>query len=886
MIKMDKADDKNPMTFLPFASSPEATVKILDTDFKHGLAGRDAPVRLEKFGPNKLQDAAREPWAVKLFRQFKSVVILILLIAAVISGVMGEWFETWAILAIVLLNGGIGFLQEARAEQALASLRKLSAPQSRVVRDGRLQSIPASQLVPGDLIELEAGDFVPADARLGESFGLRIQEAALTGESEPVDKRAKEILARETALADRINMIYMGTTVLAGKANAVVVATGMDTELGHIAKLLQSHIPELTPLQRRLEELGRILIVLCLSIVALIVVLHWLRGGELHSIFIFAVSLAVAVIPEGLPAVVTIALALGLTRMAARNALIRRLPSVETLGSVTVICSDKTGTLTRNEMTVRKMFVGSKEYDISGSGYAPKGDFIVVDGTNPKLSINPQKDTDLMLALTIGARCNHASVAPDKDNPGIWTVIGDPTEGALVVAALKADVSANSHDEPFMFMLPFDSERRLMSVGVRDGAGIPLMMTKGAPEAVLSRSQEELWNGTVRPLTDARRQAILDQSQQFAAKAFRMLGLAFRTINGEYDRLEEQRLIFVGLAGMLDPPREEAKLAVDKCKSAGIRPVMITGDHPSTARAIAQELGIATEDDQVVSGHDLDQWTGPELEEKIMKIAVYARVTAEHKLRVVQAWKRRGAIVAMTGDGVNDAPAVEAADIGIAMGITGTDVTKEASAMVLADDNFASIVNAVEEGRGILDNIQNIIHFLLAGNISEIILVLSAVLVGWPIPLSPIQILWINLITDGFPALALATERPEKGIMNRKPRPVKEPLFTWQRGLKILQHGAILSAVVVAGFWWALYHNPTTRGNIAQAQAVVFCICCFAQLSFSFACRSRRYTFPELGARSNLVLLFAVIFSVILQFVIVVTPVVHPFSSARLQISA
>jgi Ca2+-transporting ATPase len=643
----------------------------------------------------------------------------------------------------------------------------------------------------------------------------------------------------------------------------------MDTELGHIAGILQRQPQEPTPLQLRLAELGRILIVLCLAMIALIFVLYGLRGAPLSEVFLFAISLAVAVIPEGLPAFVTIALALGLTRMAKRNALIRRLPSVETLGSVTVICSDKTGTLTRNEMTVRALQVGPYAYELSGTGYLPEG--LIQRTDDPQWNI--QTDDDLHLALMIGARCNHAKLLPPDAEKNAWTILGDPTEAALLVAARKAAVMPA--DDPVLQNLPFD-ERKLMSIVVHaEGAG-PMMLIKGAAEALLGRCVHELWDGYVRPLTAARRQEILEQNQALAGQALRVLGLGFRSFPQVETHYQEEDLIFVGLVGMIDPPRDEVKAAIRSCQDAGIRPVMITGDHPATAKAIALELGLMDAEARAYSGQEIETWTAEQLEQEVERIAVYARVTPEHKLRVVEAWRKRGAIVAMTGDGVNDAPAVKAADIGIAMGITGTDVTKEASDIILMDDNFVSIVNAVEEGRGILDNIKNIVHYLLSGNVSEVILVLTCVIMGWPIPLQPMQILWINLATDGFPALALAMERPEPGIMRRKPRPTREPILTWTSGRRILGHGSILATVMLIGFYWSYFIHPPTRGQVPLAQTVAFFICAFAQLFFALGCRSQTQTYLRRGVLTNPALILALLVAAGLQIVIVSVDALHP----------
>lgn len=852
-----------------YAVSGYDAARELAVDLAHGLTAQEVAQRREQHGWNALAEAPPVPIWKKLVGQFKELVIWILIVAAIIAGVMGEWGDTAAILAIVLVNGIIGFLQEEKAGRALAALQRLSSPMAKVIRDGTLQSVPAREMVPGDRIELEAGDNIPADARLLSAFSVRVQEAALTGESVPTDKDAACLLNDGAPLGDRRNMVYMGTVTAAGKASAVVVATGMNTELGHIAGLLQRSEPETTPLQRRLAELGKVLVVVCLVIVAIIFALQLVRGGKLLEMLLISVSLAVAAVPEGLPAVVTLTLALGLQRMVKGNALVRKLPSVETLGSVTVICSDKTGTLTRNEMTVREIVTGGERYQVTGAGYAPQGQFL--KGDEP---INPRDAVDLIQVLTTAARCNNATVSPRGDGIDSWQVIGDPTEGALVVAALKAGIEAHDREHQTLHEIPFDSERKAMSVVVRGPEGTAVMHTKGAPEMILAKCIAERRGGKVEPLTDDRRGQIMQWNSEMAGRALRVLALAYRdhseTQGNKYD---ESDLIFAGLVGMIDPPREEAKEAVQKCRAAGIRPVMITGDHPATALAIARELHIAEPDGRVVTGQELNDLSDEDLKAQVDQIAVYARVSAEHKLRVVRAWKARGQIVAMTGDGVNDAPAVKAADIGIAMGVTGTDVTKEASDMVLTDDNFASIVNAVEEGRGIFDNIQKFVVYLLSCNAGEVLLMFFAALFGWPVPLLAIQILWINLVTDGLPALALGMEPPERDIMTRQPRPPLEAVITRERGLLILFQGTLIAAVAALGFW-IIYQGDET--HLARARTMTFCITAFAQLFFAIGCRSQRFTMPELGLFSNPHLLGAIAISGLLHLAVVTLPFAQP----------
>jgi Ca2+-transporting ATPase len=850
-----------------FALTADQVVQRFESNVDSGLTESSIDQRREQFGWNQLAEAKPEPTWKKFVSQFKELVIWILIVAAIIAGAMGEWVDTLVIMAIVVVNGILGFIQEERAGRALAALRAISSPMAKARRGGEIRSIPAKELVPGDIIQLEAGDNVPADARLIEAFSVSVQEASLTGESVPDSKVANIVLEEHTSLGDRQNSVFMGTVVANGKAVAIVTGTGMQTELGNIAGMLRAAESEPTPLQRQLAELGRILVVVCLVLVGVIFAIEYARGGELMETLLVAVSLAVAAVPEGLPAVVTIALALGLQRMVKQNALVRKLPSVETLGSVTVICSDKTGTLTRNEMTVREVAVGEGWFEISGAGYEPRGEFR--KPTESDALVVVQDHADLNQALSIGAHCNSASVVPGKYGK-TWQIIGDPTEGALIVMAMKGGLDLYGAARRVIFEIPFDSERKAMSVIVRKPDDSRIMYTKGAPEVILEKCTQELRNGQVEKLTEDRKQEIRQQNTNMASRALRVLALASRDnpkqVNGLY---QETELVFAGLVGMIDPPRQEVKMAVHECHDAGIRPVMITGDHPATALAIGRELEIASPNSIAITGFELDAMSDDELAQRVDQIAVYARVSAAHKLRVVKAWKQRGQVVAMTGDGVNDAPAIKAADIGIAMGVTGTDVTKEAADMVLTDDNFTSIVNAIREGRGIFDNIQKFVHYLLSCNAGEVMLMFAAAILGYPVPLLAIQILWINLVTDGLPALALAMEPPEQDIMQRKPRPPKEPVITLQRGFLILYHGSLVAAAALFGFWWAYQNDPA---NTDVARSAAFAITAFAQLAYALVCRSHRFTLPELGLLSNPWLLAACIVSGMLQFAVLTLP--------------
>ena len=856
----------DPIPQPPHALTVNETVAEFEADATNGLSTSQVEGLRARYGFNELEAARPAPLWKRFVGQFRDLVIGVLLCAAVISGIAGQWVDASVILAIVVLNGVIGFMQEERAGRALAALQRLALPQARVIRNGRLSVVPARELLPGDRIELEAGDQVSADARLIHSIALRVHESALTGESAPVDKDYRALHPRDTALGDRSNMVHMGTHVAAGKGSAVVVATGMNTQLGQIAGMLSRHEPEPTPLQRRLAGLGKVLIAACLVIVGIIVLLQLLRGGRLLDILLPAVSLAVAAVPEGMPAVVTIALALGLQRMARRNALIRRLPSVETLGSVTVICSDKTGTLTRNEMTVRELYVGAKQYDVTGAGYDPHGQ-IFCDAR----PVTPQDQPDLLQALTIGLWCGNARLNRDRQEG--WQVIGDPTEGALIVAAAKGGIHRPSDAAPPIYEIPFDSDRKAMSMVYADDHGVT-MYTKGAVEVILRMCTSELIGTDVKPLTPQRKAEILQITSEMSQRALRVLALAYRRFEQQPAPVyEECEMVFAGLAGMIDPPRDEARLAVQKCVAAGIRPVMITGDHPDTALAIARELNIAGETSELLTGVQLDRLSDGELTERARNTAVYARVTAAHKLRIVRALRSQGQVVAMTGDGVNDAPAIQEADIGIAMGLTGTDVTKEASDMVLVDDCFASIVNAVEEGRGIFDNITKFVHYLLSSNASELLFVFVAALIGWPTPLLAVQILWINLITDSLPALGLGTEPPEGDVMRRKPRPLSEPFITWRRGGIMLLHGALMAAVALVAF--AVFYRGDAS-NLRAGRTAAFCVLSFSQLFYSLTCRSLKNPLVTLAPFANPRLLLGILFGMVLQVSVVFLPIARP----------
>lgn len=837
-----------------FAIGTAEVLKKLATDPARGLSSSEAKRRLTEFGPNRLAEKEPPSPLILFLEQFNNFIIWVLIAASLISGFLGEWEDAVAIIAIVILNSVLGFIQESRAQKSLAALKKLSAPTTRVLRDREYSLIPSEQVVPGDIVLLEAGDYIPADVRLFSVSRFAAQEASLTGESTSVNKTAEGINQMELAIADRKNMAFMGTSAVTGKANAVIVETGMNTELGKIAGLLQETEEMETPLQKRLDEFGHKLVYFTLAIVVIVFFMEIWRGGEFLETFLIAVSLAVAAIPEGLPAVVTIALALGVNRMVKRHALIRKLHSVETLGSTSVICSDKTGTLTQNEMTVRKVYCDGLGIDVTGAGYAPVGEF-------------SKNTASLDMLLKIGVLCNNAFLKQESNQ---WKIIGDPTEGALLTVAGKNGIFRDGLlriNKPIS-EIPFDTERKMMT-GIFKRPEDVIAAVKGAPDIILKRCSHYLDNGEVKPLTQPMRDQIALENEAMAGQALRVLGMAYRVFTDVPANLEpdfiEAELIFVGLAAMIDPPRPEVKLAIEKCKDAGIRTVMITGDHKNTAIAIARELGFYNLDSEAVTGLELDAMADEELRYRIQKISVYARVSAENKLRIVKAWKENGAIVAMTGDGVNDAPAVKEADIGVAMGITGTDVTKDASDMVITDDNFASIVSAVEEGRGIYANIKKFIYYLLSCNIGEVLTMFIASLFALPVPLFPIQILWINIVTDGLPALALGVDPVSPTIMKEPVRKLEEEIFNLPVIKRLLWQGLSIAAVTLIAFLYVL----KVRGeDISYARTVAFSVLVFSQLFHALDCRSERESIWELGLFTNRFLLLAVAASIVLQLMI------------------
>jgi Ca2+-transporting ATPase len=860
-----------------YRNTTEETLFCLETDSEQGLTQEEAQRRLVEHGPNELiERGIKNPWRI-LWEQLIAVMVVILIIAAVISAFLGDFHDAIAILVIVVLNAILGFTQENRAEKAMAALKKLVVPTVKVRREGHVLEISARELVPGDILMLEAGNVIPADARLLESVNLRTQEAALTGESEPVEKSPAVLLGEHLPLGDRRNMAHMGTEVTYGRGLAVVTETGMHTELGHIAEMIQMVEREPTPLQRRLEQLGRGLAIISLAIVTMVFVLGLLRGEDVRLMFLTAISMAVAAIPEGLPAVVTIALALGAQRMLKRRALIRKLPAVETLGSVTVICSDKTGTLTENRMTVTVLDVLGETQSI---------DALMSKGT-PVLDVDlaflkQPKVRSLGLLVKAATLCNDAVLERKQNDGDYYQAIGDPTEGALVVAAAQLGMLKSDLDIrwPRVAEAPFTSERKRMTTIHRVDV-IPnqtdapwreapfVAFGKGAVDSLLDITTHVWSDDRAIPLTAELRQRILAANDFLAQDGQRVLGVVFRPLSILPEIVEEDVLerdvTFIGLIGMIDPPRQEVKEAIQTCKTAGIRPVMITGDHHLTALNIARELDIAT-DGRAMTGQDLGQLSVEELEQFVEDIPVYARVSPEHKLKIVQALQNRGHIVAMTGDGVNDAPALKKADIGVAMGITGTDVSKEAADMVLLDDNFATIVSSVREGRVIYDNIRKFIKYTLTSNSGEIWVMLLAPFLGMPLPLLPLQILWINLMTDGLPGLALTQEPAERDTMRRPPHHPQENIFAGGMLRHILWIGLLMGLVSLGVGWWAW------SADKSYWQTMVFTTLTLTQMGHALAIRSSRDSLFKIGLFSNKALLGAVLLTFILQLAVVYLP--------------
>ena len=931
------------------AIEPQDLLTQLATPAETGLSSEEASRRLDQYGTNQLEEAPRPTFLQLLIDQFNNFVVILLLVAAVISALLGEWIDSAAIMAIVLLNAILGIVQERRAEEALAALKKLAAPDAQTLRDGRRQTIPARGLVPGDIVFLEAGNFVPADIRLLEAVNLRVEEAALTGESIPVQKDANIHLNANIPLGDRKNTVFMGTIVNYGRGRGVVADTGMHTQIGLIAKMLQSVEEEETPLQKRLDQLGKTLGWAALSVCGLVFVVAVLRGTDLGLIgsagllsyfeaakeqlvemFMLAVGLAIAAVPEGLPAVVTISLALGMREMIRRHALIRRLSSVETLGSTTTICSDKTGTLTQNEMTLTRVWVDGKFLSIGGSGRNLSGEFLV---ENKPVAI--QDYPSILTALWVGALNNDAELEISGEAAGstgtseqTYRMIGDPTEGALVVAAAKAGALPRPLNQayPRVQEIPFDSVRKRMITIHKIEApkaedispfydhhyrGKYVIAVKGAPDMVLDLcTRHQKMDDTSNTLDEKERMRVLSANDTMTQDALRVLGVAYKVVD-QLPNLEdvsavESDLIFIGLVGMIDPPRPEVSPALKTAAHAGIRTIMITGDYPNTARAIAEAIGLLRPGHQVLTGAELNEISDEGLIKQVERTDVFARVSPEHKLRIVQALRANNEVVAMTGDGVNDAPSIKAADIGVAMGITGTDVAKESADMVLTDDNYASIVAAVEQGRVIYDNIRKFVFFLLSSNVAEIMVIFLATLAGLPSPLTVIQLLWLNLLTDGAPALALAMEKGDPSIMERKPRPTTEPIINQNMQIGILiqtitQTSAVLGAFLVGLLWHLRAGDLLPAGvnpllyvlqynwgglDVQSAETMAFATLSLCELFRAYTVRSEKISVFKLGVFSNRYMQYAVGLSITLLLLVVNIPFLQPiFNTHFLTIS-
>jgi P-type Ca2+ transporter type 2C len=865
----------------------------LSTNPQVGLTASEAANRLAVHGQNKLTEAPRPTFLKLLINQLNNFIVILLIVASLVSAFLGDWIEAIAILLIVVLNAVLGIIQENRAEEALAALKRLAAPEAQVIRDGHRFNIPAFNLVPGDIVLLEAGNFVPADLRLLEAINLRIEEAALTGESVAVQKNVIPILEVNSALGDRKNTAFMGTLVSYGRGRGVVVASGMNTQLGMIAIMLQSVEEEDTQLQKRLDQLGKVLGWGALAICGLVCLIGIIRAhGSLQDIinmFMIAVSLAIAAVPEGLPAIVTISLALGMREMIRRHALIRRLSSVETLGSTTVICTDKTGTLTQNKMTVTQLWVDGHSFQVTGTGYDLEGDFL--------LDCQPVRLVEYPAALTAlcaGTLNNDAHLETnhleDKEIPA-FQMVGDSTEGALLIAAAKTGIltEVTLKAYPRVDEIPFDSIRKRMvtihlftdqnhstpSFNTDHLGSGHLVVVKGAPDIILDQCNSilQINNQETLPLTPVNRQAILTANDEMTQNALRVLALAYRIIpplmKGNQKEDLEKDLIFLGLIGMIDPPRPEIQPALDQARQAGIRTLMITGDYPNTAKAIAQQICLTKSDPRVITGPEINQMDDDTLQSEVMKTSICARVSPEHKMRIVDALRKNGQVVAMTGDGVNDAPAIKRADIGIAMGISGTDVAKESADMVLMDDNYATIVSAIEQGRIIYSNIRKFVYYLLSCNLAEIATLFIATLLGWSAPLTALQLLWLNLVTDGTPALALGTEKGDPDIMQQKPRPSKQPIINKSMQIGILIQTVAITAVTLSAYWIGRFTDPI---HIQYAETMTFVTLSCSELIRAFTARSEFYPILKIGVLRNRYMNLAVISSFLLIMAVIYVP--------------
>jgi Ca2+-transporting ATPase len=899
------------------ALSIEAAAGKLGVDTRNGLTTAEAKKRLETYGYNELEEKKPPTFFERLWESLTEFIVMILIVAAVISAILGDYIEAGAIVAIVILNTAISIIQDSKAEQALAALKKMAAPEAHVIRDGTRVMVPSRELVPGDIVLLEAGTIIPADLRLVQSMNLKAEEASLTGESVPVNKNADHVMPADAGLGDQHNMAFMSTTITYGRGMGVVTTTGMKTTIGHIAELIQSVEDEDTPLQRKLDDVGKTLGIASLAVCGVVFLVGLLRpvvlgqtvGWDMqnwidHSkeFFMLSVSLAIAAVPEGLPAVVTICLALGMQEMVKRHALIRRLPAVETLGAATVICSDKTGTLTQNQMTATRIWADGHTYEVTGRGYNPEGEFMLDGAEVLRLEDYPV----LQANLWGGVLCNDAILEPHTDTQ--YRMIGDPTEGAMVVSGAKAGLWRDKLEAVFPRVneIPFDADRKRMTTihdlepaGKQNISPLPgggkdnyVAITKGAPDLVLNCCTHILTSDGTIPLTDAKRQEVLEANKAQATQALRVLAVAYRPLTEATGELQhkavERDLIFVGLQGMIDPARPEVLPAVQKAQGAGLRTIMVTGDYPDTAAAIASEIGILREGRMIISGAELEAMSDDQLADRIDNVDVFARVSPNHKMRIVSALRKRNNVVAMTGDGVNDAPALKQADIGVAMGITGTDVTKQTADMVLTDDNYVSIVSAIEQGRIIYSNIRKFVFFLLSCNVAEIAILFISTALGWAPPLTAIQLLWLNLLSDGAPALALGLEKGDPDIMDRPPRPPEEPVINREMWVGVaVQTVAITTAVLTAYLLgWKVYgpkhalENGFMLGTAAfddfvllTSETMAFVTLVASELFRAYTSRSERYPLFKLGVFSNKYMQYAVGFSLVLLLAVVYLPI-------------
>ncbi|GAB6108117.1 calcium-translocating P-type ATPase, SERCA-type [Fusibacter bizertensis] len=836
------------------------------TDFENGLTVQQIEVNRGTYGKNELETKTHRTLFNMLFDQFKDFTVIILMIAAVLSMILKEWVDGIVIIGIVVLNAGLGTYQENKASNALEALKKMASPKTKVSRDGKIIEVDSQSLVPGDIVHLETGDFVPADIRLLESTNLKIDESALTGESVASEKDAKVSLKQDTGIGDRANSAFSGTIVTYGRGKGVVVNTGMATEIGKIAKMLNETEEESTPLQKKLTQFGKMLGIICLAVSVIIIVLGFVRGGDMLEIFLTAVSLAVAAIPEGLPAVVTTVLALGMQRMVKRNAIMKRLSAVETLGSTTTICSDKTGTLTQNKMTVQSFFINETLYEVTGTGYTFDGEIKRDQSSESEKEVVSDLPLEATWLFRTAALCNDAEIEGED-------CIGDPTEGALVVLAQKSGIDYKKlrGEYPRIDEYPFDSERKLMST-VHEIENEKVMLTKGATDELISRCDTVMMAGEIKPLTDALKEVILNQNKTYAQNALRVIGYAKKKLGVDESPVDaEKHMTFIGMSGMIDPPREEAIKAIKICKNAGIKVVMITGDHIVTATAIAKQMGIISQNDEAIEGAAINGIEASELAEILKHKRVFARVSPEHKVNIVKALKAGGEVVAMTGDGVNDAPALKSADIGVAMGITGTDVSKEAADMILTDDNFASIVSAVEEGRIIYSNIRKFVGFLLSCNVGEILIIFIAMVANWGVPLVPIQLLWVNLITDSLPAFSLGMEKGEKSIMDQPPRKREEPIVDKKMGIAIIFQSIGLTLAVLASYRIG-YMMAGANNEIITARTFAFATLIFGEMLRAYSARRENQFIWHYNIFTNKFLNLSVIVAVALLLIVVYVP--------------